>query len=107
MCDLIWDQVDLDRGLLVLAQHKTVRRTNKPRLIPLTPPLRKLLVWMRGNPRRYWHSQVMAYTPTADALRAALADGPLPVKEVVERMRAMGVDTNYRMLWCARRPPAW
>src|SRR5205807_9114344 len=38
-----------------------------------------------------------------NALREILADGPLPIREVTERMRALGVEINYRMLWRARK----
>jgi integrase len=42
--DLAWPDIDLDRGVILLGQHKTAGKTGKPRVIPLTNRLVGLLV---------------------------------------------------------------
>lgn len=46
---LRWSDIDLDRGLIVLKEHKTVRlqRVPRPRVIPLHPVVLKLLITIR------------------------------------------------------------
>ena len=41
-----WDQIDWDAGLLKMDRHKTVRRTGRPRVIPLTDRVLRLLRWL-------------------------------------------------------------
>src|SRR5262249_50092513 len=36
-------------GAVVLQEHKTARRTGRPRVIPLVPTVIKLLAWMRSH----------------------------------------------------------
>ena len=45
MAGLVWDDVDLDQGVIVLRRHKTSRtqRTPRPRVIQLVPSMVKLL----------------------------------------------------------------
>ena len=45
LCKLRWKEVDLEAGVIILRQHKTIRtqRKPKPRIIPLTPVVVKLL----------------------------------------------------------------
>lgn len=50
---LIWDMVQQDRW--VLPEHKTAHKTQKPRVIYLTPPMQKLMVAIR---RRSSHPYV-------------------------------------------------
>ena len=48
-CRLKWVDIDLDKAVIVLHQHKTSRtqRVKKPRVIPLTPVVLKLLIHIR------------------------------------------------------------
>lgn len=50
-----WEHVDWDRGVISLTRHKT-DRTGKPRLIPLTDKMLRLLLWMwkRKRPDCPW-----------------------------------------------------
>ena len=43
-----WPDVDFEEGAVVLKEHKTARKTGRPRIIPLVPPASKLLLWMRS-----------------------------------------------------------
>jgi integrase len=102
---LRWCDVNLEKGIILLKKHKTFRKTRRPRIIPLIGPLVKLFAWMQRHRhvRHYHHGKPLPYGPTAQALREVLADGPLPIKEVTERVRALGIEVNYRMLWRARK----
>jgi integrase len=42
-----WADVRFDEGAVVLQDHKTARKTGRPRIIPLVPTVVKLLRWMR------------------------------------------------------------
>ena len=43
-----WADVDFDQRAVVLKEHKTARKTGRPRIIPLVPTVVKLLWWMRA-----------------------------------------------------------
>jgi integrase len=43
-----WADVRLEEGAAVLEEHKTARKTGRPRVIPLVPTVIKLLLWMRS-----------------------------------------------------------
>lgn len=47
---LRWTDLDLDRGVAVLKEHKTAKKTGKPRIIPLPKMIVKLLRWMQAHP---------------------------------------------------------
>jgi integrase len=47
MSRLTWDNVDLQRCVCTLHQHKTVLKTGRPRLIILCPTALRMLLWMR------------------------------------------------------------
>jgi integrase len=42
-----WADVRFEDGAVVLQEHKTARKTGRPRIIPLVPTVVKLLQWMR------------------------------------------------------------
>jgi integrase len=42
-----WADVRFEEGAVVLQEHKTARKTGRPRIIPLVPTVIKLLLWMR------------------------------------------------------------
>src|SRR5262249_51463943 len=44
-----WGDVDCERKGVVLKEHKTARKTGRPRIIPLVPTVVKLLLWMRAR----------------------------------------------------------
>jgi integrase len=46
-----WADVDFDQNAVVLKDHKTARKTGRPRIIPLVPIVTKLLLWMREQVR--------------------------------------------------------
>lgn len=75
-----WCDVDWEHGRIVLRRsHKTYHKTRKPRAIYLPPVGQRLLAWMeRNRPHR-----LLA------ALYDILKDGPLPVAEVMERLKPM------------------
>lgn len=87
---LRWDQVDLGRGVAVLQEHKTARRTGRPRIIGLHPIVVRMLQWMRRNPHRRWHGRKSTLPTTSTLLREMLAGGPLHAREVHRRLRGLG-----------------
>jgi integrase len=46
-----WPDVHFEEGAVVLNEHKTARKTGRPRVIPLVPTVIKLLLWMRSHHR--------------------------------------------------------
>jgi integrase len=44
-----WEDVDFDQRAVVLKEHKTARKTGRPRIIPLVPTVVKLLCWIRAR----------------------------------------------------------
>jgi integrase len=44
-----WADVRFDEASVVLREHKTARKTGRPRVIPLVPTVIKLLLWMRSR----------------------------------------------------------
>ena len=49
MATIKWKDVRLEERKVVLAEHKTAKKTGKPRVIPLVPALVKMLAWMRSH----------------------------------------------------------
>lgn len=47
LCNLQWEDIDLDNKVIILRQHKTSKKTHKPRVIPLHPVIVKLLIYIR------------------------------------------------------------
>jgi integrase len=43
-----WPDVHFEEAAVVLNEHKTARKTGRPRIIPLVPTVIKLLLWMRS-----------------------------------------------------------
>jgi integrase/AraC-like DNA-binding protein len=43
-----WADVHFEKGAVVLKEHKTARKTGRPRIIPLVPTVVRLLLWMRS-----------------------------------------------------------
>jgi integrase len=58
-CRLTAADVDIDAGQVVLAKHKTARKTGRPRVIPLSPAAVALLRPLMGEAgpllRNHWH----------------------------------------------------
>jgi integrase len=59
-----WADVRFEEGAVVLQEHKTARKTGRPRIIPLVPTVIKLLLWMRFRQRavKYGRAQDHAFT---------------------------------------------
>jgi integrase len=57
-----WENIDWQRGLIVLKKHKTSRATGKPRLIALSRPVLRVLAWLL---RRRRPDQEHVFTATA------------------------------------------
>ena len=81
---LRWRHIDLARGVAVLLEHKTAKKTGKPRIIPLSPVVVKLLVWMRT------HRQASV----TGLLEKFLANGPKRIKEVCVYMQHYGASAR-------------
>lgn len=61
-CELreaLWDQVDWERGLLVMAKGKTTRTTGQARVIPLSAKVVRVLRWLK---RRAQPGQKLIFT---------------------------------------------
>lgn len=64
--------VDLDQGLWILKQHKTAKKTGKPRLVYLSPDALELtrgLVARRANGLLFLNSKGLAWTRNAIRMR--------------------------------------
>ncbi|HEV3448394.1 MAG TPA: tyrosine-type recombinase/integrase [Gemmataceae bacterium] len=44
-----WRNVNMQQRAVILHEHKTAKKTGRPRVIPLVPPVLKLLVWLRSH----------------------------------------------------------
>jgi integrase len=81
-----WRHVRFDQSSVVLEEHKTAHRTGRPRLIPLVPPLVKMLVWMRS------HRQASVIGLVERAIRAN--GGRIRAGELFRRMRPFGMSVH-------------
>jgi integrase len=59
-----WVDVRFEEGAVILQEHKTVRKTGRPRIIPLVPTVIKLLLWMRSRQHdmKYGRAQDHVFT---------------------------------------------
>lgn len=72
MANLVWSDIDLERARLVITAHKTAKRTGRPRIVPLTPVVVKLLAYRRTQtegPRVFLNAYGNAWHRSALALR--------------------------------------
>jgi len=44
-----WSDVHFEKRCVILQDHKTAAKTGRPRIIPLVPPVIKLLAWMKAR----------------------------------------------------------
>jgi integrase len=51
-----WLDVRFEEGTVVLQEHKTARKTGRPRIIPLVPTMIKLLLYMRSHQQAVNHA---------------------------------------------------
>jgi integrase len=81
-----WDDVDFERNVIRLYQHKTskTQREKKPRNIVLPAIVQRLLGWIRRNQKE---------NPIS-VIRDILADGPVPAPEFRELARRRGVSMH-------------
>jgi integrase len=92
---LRWADIDLNRRVAILTKHKTARKTRRPRIIVLTPPLVKMLAWMkRTECHHHYHAGKLTLWGAAELLGRVLRDGPRLGKDVQTAMRARGVSPN-------------
>jgi integrase len=90
---LRWEDVDLARGIAILPEHKSARKTGKPRVIVFPPPAVKLLLWLKAR----------QHGTCAYELRRLLESLPgrqAKVRDVSARMTGQGF--TYRQLSRAR-----
>jgi integrase len=81
MASMRWADVRFEQHLVVLKEHKTGRKTGRPRRIPLVPTVVKLLLWMRT------HRQVS----TIGLVERFLKNGPVKYMNLIRHCRAFGV----------------
>jgi integrase len=94
LCRLAWPNVDWQKGAALLHDHKTRKKTHRPRRLMLSDCMLKLLRWLERNP----------YDSAGQELRRILEAQPgrmMKVKDLVARMHAKGY--TYRRMFCARR----
>ena len=80
---ITWENVVWEQGIVILDQHKTRKKTGKPRIIVLPPAVLKMLIIIRRDYNG----------PAAVELKRMLEGAPnrtLPSKEVTYRMQQMG-----------------
>jgi integrase len=68
---LVWEEVFIDQGVLIIPEHKTLTRKKhpRPRIVPLPEPLLKLLRWLSWTPhgpqdRVFLNSDLKPWTRT-------------------------------------------
>jgi integrase len=87
-----WRDVRFEQRAIVLGDHKTAKKTGRPRVIPLVPPILKLLAWMRS------HRQASVVGLVERFLLAA--GGQMKAVELARKMKPYGV--SYRAVAQAR-----
>lgn len=90
---LKWEHIDWNRGIAVLTEHKTARKTGKPRTLVFVPQMMKLLAIIKRD----------QHGPAAVELRNMLEHAPnrrMKARDVVQRMKRRGY--TYRALYRAR-----
>jgi integrase len=97
MRNVKWADIDWKAGVIRLQEHKTRKKTGKPRLIVLAPVVQKMLREMQANPP----TLDPKISPEAAVLviRLILAKGPLPAKVFHQKARAAGLPSQgiYRL----------
>jgi integrase len=78
---MTWGDVRFEESCVILEDHKTARKTGKPRIIPLVPTVLKMLLWMR----------IRRQTSVAWLLVRLLRAGPLKSVEVSRYLSHYGV----------------
>ncbi len=72
---LRWESIDFNAGLIILRTHKTVKKTRRPRVIPLTDVVNKLLRYLlRTRPAELTerHNHIFLNTQNRPWQRSAL-----------------------------------
>lgn len=93
LCALRWSQVSWERCVAVLPEHKTFRKTRRPRVIILVARMLQLLAWIRRHPPR--RRSCTAW------LRQQLSRGPVKATVINARARARGF-TYTQMAWARK-----
>src|SRR5207245_2217044 len=70
-----WADVHFESKCVILQDHKTAKKTGRPRVIPLVPATIKLLHWIRRRRQ----------TSTIELLEGILSQGPVRAWEVAKR----------------------
>jgi integrase len=91
---LRWSEIVWDKAIAVQRTGKTVKKTGRPRIIVLPPPMLKLLAYIRS----------IHHGPAALELKRILENSPnrqAKIRDVAARMRACGY--SYRSVYLARK----
>jgi len=91
---LRWDDIHFDQSFALLKEHKTAKKTGRPRTIMLPAVLMRLIGWLRKSERP------SPPTTTARRLIQALSKSPRRAKEVNNELKRLGI--TDRMLFRAR-----
>ena len=76
-----WENVHFDKSQVLLYDHKTIKQTGEPRVLPLVPVARKLLLWLQRHP---------VVSPT-EVVFELLKAGPVNAATLAKQAAARGI----------------
>jgi integrase len=97
MRNVKWTDIDWKKGVICLQEHKTRKKTGKPRLIFLAPIVLDMLREMQAHPDT--QQPKISREAAVEAIRQILAKGPFPAKVFHKKARAAGLPSQgiYRL----------
>jgi len=100
LASIKWQDVRLEECRVILKDHKTAKKTGRPRIIPLVPCLVKMLVWVRAHRQascvglvQRWLMERGGRMPAAEMARLIRSYGVSPRSTLRARI-ALGVEKH-------------
>jgi integrase len=102
LCALRWRHIHFDQRAIIMppAEHKTGRKTQKPRLVPLSPEVAALLEGLQADPERHpefvftHHAHWRGRKPTADEQRYGVPWNSNALSRRFKELRREAIDAK-------------
>src|SRR5205823_4560702 len=100
---LRWSNIDFERSVAILQEHKTAKKTGAARMLVLPPVIVRLLKWIRErgqqSPAALWLAQVLSAGPIGTHRLAKLArEHGYTVRQIYRGLRSIGAKFEWRRM---------